>query len=150
MWDSLGNLFVRTQDNDDEALQVAALQRSPTFVRARTSVFRSCGGEFTLVDVSKLDDDEKKIVLDRLVSTVNANPGLFFDRIRRRFDNIKRGGWLIMHHVVALIAERQGGTCTNRQLSQLLSVMYPYVQGLMQNYYRAGGLIGSSLSIPTG
>ncbi|KAJ0958836.1 putative iron-chelate-transporting ATPase [Helianthus annuus] len=88
MWDSLGNLFVRTQDNDEEALQVAALQRSPTFVRARTSVFRSCGGEFTLVDVSKLDDDEKKIVLDRLVSTVNANPGLFFDRIRRRFDNV--------------------------------------------------------------
>ncbi|KAJ0760132.1 putative von Willebrand factor, type A, copine, von Willebrand factor A-like domain superfamily [Helianthus annuus] len=28
-----------------------------------------------------------------------------------------------MHHVVALIAERQGGTCTNRRLSQLLSVM---------------------------
>ncbi|MFS7933881.1 hypothetical protein Hanom_Chr04g00385041 [Helianthus anomalus] len=29
-----------------------------------------------------------------------------------------------MHHVVALIAERQGGTCTNRLLSQLLSVMF--------------------------
>ncbi|MFS7948834.1 hypothetical protein Hanom_Chr06g00564471 [Helianthus anomalus] len=28
-----------------------------------------------------------------------------------------------MHHVVALIAERQGSTCTNRCLSQLLSVM---------------------------
>ncbi|MFS7955150.1 hypothetical protein Hanom_Chr07g00639251 [Helianthus anomalus] len=26
-----------------------------------------------------------------------------------------------MHHVVALIAERQGGACTNRRLSQLLS-----------------------------
>ncbi|MFS7970992.1 hypothetical protein Hanom_Chr09g00827481 [Helianthus anomalus] len=40
-----------------------------------------------------------------------------------RENNVKRGGWLIMHHVVALIAERQGGTCTNQQLSQLLSVM---------------------------
>ncbi|MFS7972773.1 hypothetical protein Hanom_Chr09g00848741 [Helianthus anomalus] len=28
-----------------------------------------------------------------------------------------------MHHVVALIAGRQGGTCTNWSLSQLLSVM---------------------------
>ncbi|MFS7955142.1 hypothetical protein Hanom_Chr07g00639151 [Helianthus anomalus] len=28
-----------------------------------------------------------------------------------------------MHHVVALIAERQGGACTNRRLSHLLSVM---------------------------
>ncbi|MFS7987494.1 hypothetical protein Hanom_Chr11g01023331 [Helianthus anomalus] len=26
-----------------------------------------------------------------------------------------------MHHVVALIAERQGSTCTNRHLSQLFS-----------------------------
>ncbi|KAK9058873.1 hypothetical protein SSX86_023717 [Deinandra increscens subsp. villosa] len=88
MWDSLGNLFVRTQDNGDEALRLAALQRSPTFVRARTSVFRNFGGEFTLVDVSKLSDEEKKIVLDRLVSEVNSNPGLFFDRIRQRFDNV--------------------------------------------------------------
>ncbi|MFS7905245.1 hypothetical protein Hanom_Chr01g00045401 [Helianthus anomalus] len=38
-----------------------------------------------------------------------------------RENNVKRGEWLIMHHV--LIAERQGGTCTNRHLSQLLSVM---------------------------
>ncbi|MFS7959073.1 hypothetical protein Hanom_Chr08g00686361 [Helianthus anomalus] len=28
-----------------------------------------------------------------------------------------------MHHVVALTAERQKGTCTNRPLSRLLSVM---------------------------
>lgn len=86
MWDSLGNLFVRTQDNDEEALQLAALQRSPTFVRARTSVFRNFEGEFGLVDVSKLDDEEKKVVLDKLVNTVNSNPELFFDRIRQRFD----------------------------------------------------------------
>ncbi|MFS8009368.1 hypothetical protein Hanom_Chr14g01283911 [Helianthus anomalus] len=41
-----------------------------------------------------------------------------------RENNVKRGGWLIMHHVVALIAERQVGTCANRQFSQMLSVMY--------------------------
>ncbi|MFS7964802.1 hypothetical protein Hanom_Chr08g00754651 [Helianthus anomalus] len=39
-----------------------------------------------------------------------------------RENNVKRGGWLIMHHVVALIAQRQGGYM-NRRLSQLLSVM---------------------------
>ncbi|PWA98468.1 pleiotropic drug resistance protein PDR/CDR [Artemisia annua] len=88
MWDSLGNLFIRTQDNDEEALQLAALQRTPTFVRARTSVFRNSGGEFTLVDISKLDEREKKVVLEKLVSSVNANPEVFFDRIRQRFDNV--------------------------------------------------------------
>ncbi|MFS7993706.1 hypothetical protein Hanom_Chr12g01097251 [Helianthus anomalus] len=50
-----------------------------------------------------------------------------------------------MHHVVALIAERQKGICTNRS-----ECYVPYVQSLMQNYYRAGGLTGSSLSILMG
>ncbi|MFS7931800.1 hypothetical protein Hanom_Chr04g00360281 [Helianthus anomalus] len=40
-----------------------------------------------------------------------------------RENNVKNAGRLIMHHVVALIAERQRGTCTNRSLSRLLSVM---------------------------
>ncbi|MFS7932859.1 hypothetical protein Hanom_Chr04g00372841 [Helianthus anomalus] len=45
-----------------------------------------------------------------------------------------------MYHVVALIAERQRGTCTNQRLPQLSSVMclMSIVQGLMQNYYRPG------------
>ncbi|MFS7945731.1 hypothetical protein Hanom_Chr06g00527631 [Helianthus anomalus] len=34
-----------------------------------------------------------------------------------RENNVKIGGWLIMHHVVTLIAERQGSTCTNWPLS---------------------------------
>ncbi|MFS7991282.1 hypothetical protein Hanom_Chr12g01068961 [Helianthus anomalus] len=38
-------------------------------------------------------------------------------------NNVKSEGRLIMHHVVALIVERQRGTCANRLLSQLLSVM---------------------------
>ncbi|MFS8034445.1 hypothetical protein Hanom_Chr17g01581221 [Helianthus anomalus] len=40
-----------------------------------------------------------------------------------RENNVKCGGWLIMHHVVPLIDERRKGTCTNRPLSRLLSVM---------------------------
>ncbi|MFS7914877.1 hypothetical protein Hanom_Chr02g00158731 [Helianthus anomalus] len=53
-----------------------------------------------------------------------------------------------MHHVVALIAVGQKGTCTNRILSRLLSVMCLMSQGLMQNYYRAGvSLEAASLSL---
>ncbi|MFS8009139.1 hypothetical protein Hanom_Chr14g01281061 [Helianthus anomalus] len=40
-----------------------------------------------------------------------------------RENNIKSDRQLIMHHVVTLIAERQNGTCTNRPLSRLLSIM---------------------------
>ncbi|MFS7901583.1 hypothetical protein Hanom_Chr01g00001391 [Helianthus anomalus] len=66
-----------------------------------------------------------------------------------RENNVKRGGWLIMHHVVALIAETQGGTCANRHLSQFPSFMC-LMSKTWQNYYQAGGLPGSSISIPTG
>ncbi|MFS7913294.1 hypothetical protein Hanom_Chr02g00140161 [Helianthus anomalus] len=38
-------------------------------------------------------------------------------------NNIKSNRRLIMHHVVALIAKRQGGTCINQSLSRLLSVI---------------------------
>ncbi|MFS7937551.1 hypothetical protein Hanom_Chr05g00428981 [Helianthus anomalus] len=41
-----------------------------------------------------------------------------------RENNVKSGGWLIMHHVVALIAERHGGTCTDRSLFQLFGCYY--------------------------
>ncbi|MFS7973850.1 hypothetical protein Hanom_Chr09g00861501 [Helianthus anomalus] len=34
-------------------------------------------------------------------------------------NNVKSAGWLIMHHVVTLIAERHRGTCINQSLSRL-------------------------------
>ncbi|XP_076908739.1 ABC transporter G family member 32-like [Bidens hawaiensis] len=85
MCDSLGNLFVQTRDNDEEALRLEELQRSPTFVRASTSVVRNSFGE---VDVGEISEEEKKRVVERLVRKVNSNPGVFFDRIRQRFDNV--------------------------------------------------------------
>ncbi|XP_076915871.1 ABC transporter G family member 32-like [Bidens hawaiensis] len=85
MCDSLGNLFVQTRDNDEEALRLEELQRSPTFVRARTSVVRNSFGE---VDVGECSEEEKKRVVERLVRKVNSNPRVLFDRIRQRFDNV--------------------------------------------------------------
>ncbi|KAM0022609.1 hypothetical protein Hdeb2414_s0023g00630471 [Helianthus debilis subsp. tardiflorus] len=46
---------------------------------------------------------------------------MLFNQFRE--NNIKSSGWLIMHHVVALMTERQKGTCINRPLSRLLSVV---------------------------
>lgn len=74
--------------DDEAALQLAALQRSPTYVRARTSIFRNIGGEVSLVDVGKLEVQEQKLVLDKLITTVTEDPELFFKRIRQRFDTV--------------------------------------------------------------
>lgn len=73
-------------NRDEEALYLAALQRSPTYVRARTSIFRHVGGEISLVDVGKLNHEEQKVVVDKLVNAVSEDTELFFNRVRQRFD----------------------------------------------------------------
>lgn len=76
-----------THDDEDEALVLAALQRSPTYDRARTALFRNVAGELSLVDVRRIKNEEQKQVLDKLVNTVNADMEGFFKRVRQRFDS---------------------------------------------------------------
>lgn len=72
--------------DEEEALKLAALQRSPTYVRARTSIFRNVGGEVSLVGVDKLDAQQQTLVMDKLITALNEDPELFFKRVRQRFD----------------------------------------------------------------
>ncbi|KAH7845456.1 hypothetical protein Vadar_002249 [Vaccinium darrowii] len=92
MWNSSVNMFSRTGENraeeDEEKLRWAALQRSPTYVQARTSFFRNVAGEVSLVDVGNLEIQEKDQVLDKLMNAVNEDTELFFDRIRKRFNKV--------------------------------------------------------------
>ncbi|XAR69336.1 Iron-chelate-transporting ATPase [Bertholletia excelsa] len=74
--------------DDEEALRWAALQRSPTYIQARTSFFRNVAGEVSMVDVGKLRAQEKDVVVDNLTSAVNEDTEMFFRRIRRRFDAV--------------------------------------------------------------
>ncbi|XP_063936487.1 ABC transporter G family member 32-like [Daucus carota subsp. sativus] len=91
MWSTSTTRFGKIDENgatdDEEALQLAAvLQRSPTNVQARTSVFRNFQGKVSLLDVGKLGDQEQKMVLDKLIATVTDDQEMFFKRIRNRFD----------------------------------------------------------------
>ncbi|PSR91810.1 ABC transporter G family member 32 like [Actinidia chinensis var. chinensis] len=92
MWNSSVNMFGTTsenkEDDDEEALRWAALQRSPTYVQARTSFFRNIAGEVSLVDIGELDDQEKNLVLDKLVNAVNEDTKMFFNRIRQRYNAV--------------------------------------------------------------
>ena len=71
---------------DEEALRWAALERLPTYRRVRRGIFKDVVGEAKEVDVSELEANEQKLLLERLVNAVDDDPGLFFDRMRRRFD----------------------------------------------------------------
>ncbi|KAK3003971.1 hypothetical protein RJ639_019567 [Escallonia herrerae] len=92
MWNSPDPILPQTKENgasdDEETLTVAALQRLPTYVQARTSIFVNVSGEVSLVDVRKLKAEEQKLVLDKLVKAVNEDTELFFDRVRQRFDAV--------------------------------------------------------------
>lgn len=73
-------------DEEGEALVLAALQRSPTYDRARTALYRNVAGKLSLVDVRRIKNDEQKQLVDKLVSAVNEDMEGFFARVRQRFD----------------------------------------------------------------
>lgn len=91
MWNSADNVFARSASykedgDDDEALRWAALERLPTYQRVRRGIFKDMVGDTKEVDVSDLESNDQKLLLDRLINAVDDDPELFFDRMRRRFD----------------------------------------------------------------
>ncbi|CAL5339358.1 unnamed protein product [Camellia sinensis] len=94
MWNSAENLSVRSasfreDEDDEEALRWAALERLPTYSRVRKGIFTNIVGDSKAIDVKKLQVDERKVVLDRLVNSVEDDSEKFFDRMRRRFDAVE-------------------------------------------------------------
>lgn len=91
MWNSSESVSVRSASfresgDDEEALQWAALERLPTFNRIRKGVFKNLIGDLIEIDVPKLEFEERKLVLNRLVESVDDDWDRFFQRIRHRFD----------------------------------------------------------------
>lgn len=76
----------REAADDEEALQWAALERLPTYNRVRKGVFKNIVGQLVEIDVQKLQVEERKVVLNRLVESVEDDWERFFHRIRHRFD----------------------------------------------------------------
>ena len=76
----------REAADDEEALQWAALERLPTYNRVRKGVFKNIVGQLVEIDVQKLQIEERKVVLNRLVEAVEDDWERFFHRIRHRFD----------------------------------------------------------------
>ncbi|XP_021684671.2 ABC transporter G family member 32 isoform X1 [Hevea brasiliensis] len=93
MWNSAENAFTRTPSfredgEDEEALRWAALERLPTYARVRRGIFKNVVGDHKEIDVSELQAQEQKLVIERLVNSVDDDPELFFDRMRERFEAV--------------------------------------------------------------
>uniref|UniRef100_A0A6N2N7D7 ABC transporter domain-containing protein n=1 Tax=Salix viminalis TaxID=40686 RepID=A0A6N2N7D7_SALVM len=94
MWNSAESAFTRTPSyreggEDEEALRWAALERLPTYARVRRGIFKNVVGDHKEMDLSELEVQEQKLVLERLVSSVDDDPERFFDRMRKRFDAVR-------------------------------------------------------------
>ncbi|CAN4099865.1 unnamed protein product [Withania somnifera] len=88
MWNSWPESMLPSENGgskDEEDLVLAALQKSPTYIRARTWIFHGIGGEVSLVDVGKMKGEERKQVLDVMIS---EDTELFFERVKERFDKV--------------------------------------------------------------
>ncbi|KAI4335797.1 hypothetical protein L6164_014407 [Bauhinia variegata] len=93
MWNSAENAFARSasfreEGEDEEALRWAALERLPTYERARRGIFQNLVGERKEIDVRELEAQEQKLLLERLVTSVDDDPERFFQRMRHRFDAV--------------------------------------------------------------
>ncbi|XP_010533198.1 PREDICTED: ABC transporter G family member 32 [Tarenaya hassleriana] len=93
MWNATENVFSRStsfkdETEDEEELRWAALQRLPTYARVRRGIFRDLIGESKEVEIGDLEASQKRLLLDRLVNSVDHDPEQFFARVRKRFDAV--------------------------------------------------------------
>ncbi|KAG5097429.1 hypothetical protein JHK82_047283 [Glycine max] len=93
MWNSAENAFARSssfreETEDEEALRWAALERLPTYKRARRGIFKNVIGDIKEIDVRDLQAQEQRLLLERLVDCVDNDPERFFQRMRSRFDAV--------------------------------------------------------------
>lgn len=74
------------QENDEEALKWAALQKLPTVARLRKALLTSPDGGASEIDVQKLGLQEKRALLERLVRTAEEDNERFLLKLKGRID----------------------------------------------------------------
>lgn len=73
------------EEDDEEALKWAALEKLPTYNRLRKGVLAGTEGEIKEIDIKSLGLSEKKILLERLVKVAEDNEN-FLLKLKDRLD----------------------------------------------------------------
>ncbi|KAI9122006.1 hypothetical protein K1719_006695 [Acacia pycnantha] len=76
------------QEDDEEALKWAAIERLPTLSRLRTGLWTSPDGGANEIDIHKLGLQERKSLLDRLVKVTEEDNEKFLLKLRNRIDRV--------------------------------------------------------------
>lgn len=87
-YSSLPNVSRNTrhkQEEDEEALKWAVLERLPTHERAHKGLLHGIAGDFKEIDLQKLGSQEKKELLESVIKHIDQNES-YLKRLKRRID----------------------------------------------------------------
>ncbi|CAN0915029.1 Pleiotropic drug resistance protein 1 [Linum grandiflorum] len=77
------------EEDDEEALKWAALEKLPTYDRLRKGILASASKtELSEIDVHNLGVEEKKLLLDRLVKVADKDNEKFLTKFKNRIDRV--------------------------------------------------------------
>ncbi|KAJ0700765.1 putative ABC-type xenobiotic transporter [Helianthus annuus] len=91
LWRNTGmDVFSRStrEEDDEEALVWASLEKLPTFDRLKKGLLFGSTGPPQEVDVDNLSFEERKRLLDRLVNTADEDNEKFLLKLRNRIDRV--------------------------------------------------------------
>ena len=75
-----------SEDDDEEALKWAALERLPTFDRLRKGILTASRGGADEVDILGLDLQERQKLIDRLVRVAEEDNESFLLKLKNRIE----------------------------------------------------------------
>ncbi|XP_073017623.1 pleiotropic drug resistance protein 1-like [Primulina eburnea] len=75
-------------ENDEEALKWAAIEKLPTYDRLRKGILLGSRGDPSEVDVTDLGFQERKKLLDRLVNATEDDNKRFLMKLKQRIDRV--------------------------------------------------------------
>ncbi|XP_076952055.1 pleiotropic drug resistance protein 1-like isoform X2 [Bidens hawaiensis] len=76
------------EEDDEEALKWAAIEKLPTFDRLKKGLLFGSTGPSIEVDIDKLGAEDKKHLLDRLVKVADEDNDKFLLKLRHRLDRV--------------------------------------------------------------
>ncbi|KAF5453196.1 hypothetical protein F2P56_028115, partial [Juglans regia] len=76
------------EEDDEEALKWAALEKLPTFDRLRKGILTNSKGEASEVNIQNLGFEERKKLLERLVKLAEEDNEKFLLKVRNRIDRV--------------------------------------------------------------
>ena len=74
------------EEDDEEALKWAALEKLPTFDRLRKGILTTSKGEANEINIESLGFEQRKQLLERLVKVAEQDNEKFLMKVRKRID----------------------------------------------------------------